>query len=301
MKNIVRKIIILFIILIFLYLSISYLIVYYNFNKNGSLLFSNLYVTPSDYQKKTFEEFNYQKKYDLLFIGSSHCYRSFDPRIFAEHGIDSYNLGSSSQTPLNSYSILTKVINNTKSILLEVYPVTLDISGIESFTNLLVDLDDYPMLLRMAWFLKDLRCFQLITFKPFMNYKTKLDYYNYSLGYVETDKIPDRTMQYQVYSLDPKIVDSQLSYVEKIVTLCKKNNVKIGLVYVPVPKELVIKNESYAVAKMNKLCRQYGLHFYNFGRNHSLNSKIYFFDDDHLNKAGVDIFDRKLILEMKKQ
>src|SRR5438477_3987320 len=43
---------------------------------------------------------------DILFIGSSHAYRGFDPRLFAETGLTSFNLGSKAQSPLNSYFLL---------------------------------------------------------------------------------------------------------------------------------------------------------------------------------------------------
>ena len=39
---------------------------------------------------------------DVLFLGSSHAYRTFDPRLFAERDIEVVNLGSSIQTPLQS-------------------------------------------------------------------------------------------------------------------------------------------------------------------------------------------------------
>lgn len=40
------------------------------------------------------------KNPDILFLGSSHAYRGFDTRIFSKHGITSFNLGSSAQTPI---------------------------------------------------------------------------------------------------------------------------------------------------------------------------------------------------------
>lgn len=35
---------------------------------------------------------------DILFLGSSHCYRGFDPRVFKNIGYNIFNLGTSSQT-----------------------------------------------------------------------------------------------------------------------------------------------------------------------------------------------------------
>ncbi|MFZ1333373.1 MAG: hypothetical protein WAR83_14355, partial [Flavobacteriales bacterium] len=37
---------------------------------------------------------------DIVFLGSSHTYRSFDPRSWASAGYSSFNLGSSAQSPI---------------------------------------------------------------------------------------------------------------------------------------------------------------------------------------------------------
>ena len=45
---------------------------------------------------------------DILFVGSSHAYRGFDPRIFAALGFTSFNLGTKAQSPLNTDFLLRR-------------------------------------------------------------------------------------------------------------------------------------------------------------------------------------------------
>ena len=48
---------------------------------------------------------------DILFLGSSHTYRGFDPRIFARHGFHTFNLGSSSQSPIQTEILLKRYLD----------------------------------------------------------------------------------------------------------------------------------------------------------------------------------------------
>ena len=80
------------------------------------------------------------KNPDILFLGSSHAYRGLDPRIFAEEGITSFNLGSSSQTPINTQVLLHQYLDQIqpKMVIYEVYAGTLTSDGVESSLDLLI-------------------------------------------------------------------------------------------------------------------------------------------------------------------
>ena len=43
---------------------------------------------------------------NILVLGASHAYRGIDPRVFTEKGYRLFNLGSSSQTPLQTQILL---------------------------------------------------------------------------------------------------------------------------------------------------------------------------------------------------
>ena len=50
------------------------------------------------------------KNPDILFLGSSHAYRGFDTRMFSQANISSFNLGSSSQSPINTQVLLKQYL-----------------------------------------------------------------------------------------------------------------------------------------------------------------------------------------------
>lgn len=78
----------------------------------------------SSYTRITFHEMYEQDNIDVLFAGSSHCYRSFYPKIFDEaFGVNSYNAGTSSQNLDGSYMVIREAAryNDLKQVYLELY------------------------------------------------------------------------------------------------------------------------------------------------------------------------------------
>ena len=82
------------------------------------------------------------KNVNIIFLGSSHCYRSFIPSVFDSiNNISSFNLGSSSQTPQTSYFVLKEALRYKKvdKVILEVYSGS--ISTFDNFANALLNFD----------------------------------------------------------------------------------------------------------------------------------------------------------------
>ncbi len=78
----------------------------------------------SSYTRITFHEMYEQDNIDTLFVGSSHCYRSFIPSILDEEMCaNTFNAGTSSQALDGSFMIIKEAAryNNLKHIYLEVY------------------------------------------------------------------------------------------------------------------------------------------------------------------------------------
>jgi hypothetical protein len=76
---------------------------------------------------------------DVLFLGSSHTYRSFDNRIFKKNSITSFNLGSNAQSALQTNLLLKRYLKQLKPSLVvyEVYPGNLSNDGVESSLNII--------------------------------------------------------------------------------------------------------------------------------------------------------------------
>ncbi len=78
----------------------------------------------TSYTRITFHEMYEQENIDVLFVGSSHCYRSFIPQILDEKlGANTFNAGTSSQYLDGSYMIIREAAkyNDIKHIYLELY------------------------------------------------------------------------------------------------------------------------------------------------------------------------------------
>lgn len=78
----------------------------------------------ASYTRIAFHEMYEQENIDILFVGSSHCYRSFDPEIFdKELEMVTFNAGTSAQSLDGSYMIIKEAAryNDIKHIYLELY------------------------------------------------------------------------------------------------------------------------------------------------------------------------------------
>lgn len=78
----------------------------------------------ASYTRLTFHEMYEQENIDVLFVGSSHCYRSFIPEILDEElGMNTFNCGTSSQYLDGSNMVIREAARNNdiKHIYLEIY------------------------------------------------------------------------------------------------------------------------------------------------------------------------------------
>lgn len=79
----------------------------------------------SSYTRITFHEMYEQNNIDILFVGSSHCYRSFIPEILDNNtgGVNTFNAGTSAQALDGSYIIIQEAAkrNDLQHIYLELY------------------------------------------------------------------------------------------------------------------------------------------------------------------------------------
>lgn len=89
---------------------------------------------------------------DILFLGSSHAYRGFDPRVFSAAGYRTFNLGSSSQSPVQTAWLVERYLERMapKLVVMDVFPTTISTEGVEATLNLLSNAPVDADLLQMA-------------------------------------------------------------------------------------------------------------------------------------------------------
>lgn len=254
--------------------------------------------------KYSYEGFQQTKTLDILFVGSSHTYRYFDPSIFESFGLNVYNLGSSSQT-MELTDALVRNVTVPPRVVLEFYPVLFTIKGEESFWDWNISINDYSTLCRAALNLQSLRCFNLITLKPFLNDLNEnfavsgLDSTGFNKGYVSRRDSAGLLPVYESYSVSKDSVESRLLQMRSTLSYLKSSGINICYVYGPVPEFLNIKNEKWLILRFEQFCREMEVPFYNFSRNFPFHPAFDFFDDDHINQSGVTKFNLSLIKKMQ--
>jgi len=84
-----------------------------------------------------FREADQSSQVEVLFIGPSTAMVTFDPSIFSDYGLSSFNLGSDAQTPLNSGMVLDKYLGRLRPrlVIIAVSQLGLSQDGLEAFAD----------------------------------------------------------------------------------------------------------------------------------------------------------------------
>ena len=199
------------------------------------------------------------QKLDVLFMGSSHAYRTFDTRIFQRAGLKAFNLGTVAQTPLNSYYLLQEYYIKLRPeiLVLECYPLNFQSEdGMESFMDLVVNMPLSASLWGMAIATHSPQAIHLILseyfqrlLRPFpLRAQTKYPDNEYVPGgYVEVNKVwDDPKTPFDKDAVD--VSERQLSFLKKIIYFCKKRHLKLILVLQPMPPGYLISLKNYEAA-----------------------------------------------------
>ena len=239
---------------------------------------------------------------DILFLGSSHAYRGFDTRIFAENGYKTFNLGSSAQTPPQTKILLNRYLDklNPKLIIYEVYPLTFTIDGVESSHDIIANDKNDLQTVKMAFEINNIKTYNTLICgltsdflglhksftEPIIRYEDKY----VSGGYVEREM--DFYQPTEIEKSEIVFRDDQMEYFSEIVDMIKNKNIDLVLVYAPITK---VNYDSYTNSNYFDSLMQNYTSYYNFNQLISLNDSLHFYDFDHLNQNGVEIFNKNLI------
>jgi hypothetical protein len=239
---------------------------------------------------------------DILFLGSSHAYRGFDPRIFKQYGLNTFNLGSNAQSHVQTEILLKRHLDeiDPKLIIYEVYPGTFSSDGVESSLDIIAnDKNDFESI-RMALAQNHIKVYNALIygfyrdlFRKNINYKEELvkgeDKYIEG-GFVEKELKYFEPMEFEENNWD--LNGRQYEYFERVLLFIEERNIPVILVEAPITESMYksFGNNSEFDAKM----KQYGV-YYNFNELIDLDDKLHFYNSHHLNQNGVKIFNTKLI------
>lgn len=270
---------------------------------------------------------------DVIFLGSSHAYAGFDPRIFASHGYSSFNLGTSSQTPLQTEMLVNRHLAqlNPSVVVFEVYPYCFSSDGVESSADVIANSHLDKHTLSMAVNVSSMTTYNTLIYafvkrlfskeKPISEQLSLVrttgnirDSINYIPGgYMEKTRTRIDQDGMSKTSTSPRLSEKAiLTDIDIIQTKegkwnPRKNQVEaferilaglkeknIRVVLVQTP----INSRYYAMIKCNKEIDKYFAsksEYYNFNEIMPFDNEAEFVDYDHLNQVGVKKMNGALI------
>ena len=240
------------------------------------------------------------KNVDILFIGSSAAYRGFDTRIFKKYGINSFNLGSSAQTPIQTLYLLRRYLMeiNPKLLVIDANPLMLSIDGTESALDIISNDSFNKGMVDMALSLNSLKVYHTLLYawyasvfgedKPPIDTVRNGDKY-ISGGFVEHELAFFKHINYEKQEWEYRKI--QLRAFDKIIEYLKTIGVKYIIVQTPITPKLYASfaNNSFIDSFLEKRGS-----YYNFNQLITLNDSLHFLDANHLNQQGVEIYNNKL-------
>lgn len=257
---------------------------------------------------KEYKEWQYSDSLDVLFLGSSHAYRGFDTRLFNQYGIRSFNLGSSSQSPLQTYVLLQRYLDKVrpKLIVYEVFPTTFDSDGVESSLDLVSnDKNDIYSYL-MGFRINNMKTWNTLFYASYRDFFGLNKDYDEPVVkrndiYVKGGFVEKKLKYYTPNTLPPERIrfhPKQLDQFEDIVSMIKSRGIELILVYAPIPE---VNFSRYDNNTYFDSCMKTYSYYYNFNTMLDLNDSVHFYDKHHLNQSGVEVFNHSLIEVLNKK
>lgn len=243
-------------------------------------------------------------KVDILFIGSSHAYRGFDTRIAKEYGYESFNLGSSAQTPVQTKLLLNRYLDKLqpKILVYEVCPEIFMNDGVESSLDMIANTTIDANTIKMVFSINNIKIYNSLLYGYYRqlfgrdkNFTEKpvilLDTYIPG-GFVERSMEKDTTAVIEDTNIAWQPKTYQLSAFHDLLATVKQRNIRLVLVQSPVTKKKYLKRSDNSI--MDGLFSARG-EYYNFNELLRLSDSLDFYNEDHLNQKGVIVFNRALL------
>lgn len=242
--------------------------------------------------------------YDLIFIGSSHSYCTFDPKIFDERlGCSSYNMGMPLQLTASTYYELSDILKHQKpkTVVMEVYWGVMDSDfQINQVTQLFQVLNNdelkaeyirsvFPLSEKIKYSVDALKYQSdyfayksdeydeklrnlLGTVKPAEEKHTegREEYGGKGFVYCDYNMLPgeyDRTNQFKgLDGRDFEFSDEQMKYLDKICGLCEEKGVKLIFVTAPIAPVSMdyIKNYDAIHLKIEAFAQRKGIPYFDY-------------------------------------
>lgn len=235
---------------------------------------------------------------DILFVGSSHAYRSFDPRYYAGKGLRTFNLGSSNQTPLQSEMMMRLYLDKMRPrmVVMEVHPDMVEGDGVESAIMLANNMKPSVEMACMAIETRNVKAVLSMLYsavcntlgRDFRRYEEPLS--DAENEYVAGGYVARKGGSYEAEEARPveiRLNPLQVRATEKIVEMTGRRGIPCLLVKVPDSRTM---SRSYANIKEFEE-RMSSIGPFRSIEVAALSDTLHFYDPTHLNQAGVELFE----------
>lgn len=276
------------------------------------------------YEEKIFKRFDSFLNYayykipkdsiDLLFVGSSHSYCTFNPRLFDHYlKCNSLNLGTDSQSFSITYSAILEILKRQtpKVIVIEVYPIKrepsipalrphLDTMSF-SVNKLRLIKNSLPItkwgnhLINTFYYHSRWKEFSILKKEEHKGYESweertnnkgfggyVWDSVRYSLTYDIYEKIYNN-----IPNSSFSISENYLKLLEDLFKICQKKGIKVIIASPPVIDDYDVLNILYN-SSLKELMNKYNIDSIDFNTGKTKYEKINFLDNAHLSLAGSD-------------
>lgn len=257
------------------------------------------------HQRTRMQEAVRQPPVDIVFLGSSHAYRGFDPRIWARHGYRTFNLGSSAQSPLQTELVADAHVPLLKPRLaiIEVHPSRFSDPGIESALDFIANRPIDRHTVRMALRLPDVLVWNALAYglvRQEAGFDARMpepaerkDDRYITGGFVERRVgrfVPKGRSRPEAFAPLPRQQEAFARALRRLRAL------GIEVVLVEAPVTAWLRRSSLEQHRSFEAVMTEGGHRYvDMNGKVALDESLHFFTKGHLNQDGVELFNEALI------
>ncbi|MBK7964618.1 MAG: hypothetical protein IPK10_04500 [Bacteroidetes bacterium] len=250
-----------------------------------------------------FKNFDTEKKWDAIVLGSSHAYRGYNPEVFNSYKLDLYNLGTSNQHMMCTYYIVKNFISkdNCKLLILDMFDKVFTNNDIESKSDIIQNVNDDKTAIEIAISSNDIRAINMITLRYFNKTMDPLniDTLGYNNGFLVSRKILDpKKKDLEKMKWKYKGDEGQKKYLNLLLAHCKKNGIKIVAVSHPAPQIYPMVDHDKFLKDVVPLFEKHEVKYYDYTHYPQMGSINYYSDPTHLNHIGAIKFNKIFINDL---
>jgi hypothetical protein len=257
---------------------------------------------------------------DIVISGSSRALTHYDPRVLsAATGRSAYNIGlNGSQTDMQLARLKTYLRHNRKPQLLihnldafsfqtshgEVYdpgqyvPYLHEVDLYEALSKVNPNTRKARYVPLYGYAAQDLRFGWLLGIRGWLGSVKHTE--THVLGFAAHDRAWtgefDRFRRANPEGVTVAIDSEGVWLVEELIHLCAARNIRLALVYSPeyIEAQNMTRNRAEIFAHFMDLSRRFGVSFFDYSDSPLSQNKKFFYNSQHLNAAGADLFSKDL-------